>query len=616
MEAASYLFFSQADYHLPYDTFLSLFRRGLFQGEILELMSQAFYFPNVPDLKKQYERNCKLLAQYPYFFKTEFPDFDDLPILFFPYDHQSYVPYDPETNTFLDCIDFNHPVIDQYFFRDLEKPILGKDVYSQYQLEYLRDTVRKSEWVGRENHIYLHYTHWMKFCNYLQCLDLRKLLKDEKFVFLFGDELSQYPIDFKERFGLDYSQYPLKPLGVQEVNRLIWHTQLSAHNGGDFFNEIFHGHPNLLVFDSVLFEQAEDIVKELRQLIKQKASIESSIWSRLAHVRNPSDKDLFVALFLGREKMHQGLDPNSRIVPALFFQPHFHNIYYTAQVYPEGGRCTLVSEQYDLIQRSPLFQGFKYIKTFVPLRRPTTSYGACIRFALNYPYKEIKYSHITDMLGTQILNRSYWADPKDRLFQDSVVVRFEDAKLNPKATFTALAEFLDLPYTQSMTYCSGVNGLNPESLPGNDIGFSTAAVYRTYDAYTDDADRAFIEYFMGDAYEAYGYDFLYYKGEPVDAQWIKEKSEGACHLTQFILETREESAYQQIIDKEGKGEQEAREMAKEDTKLYLKTIMENRLYIAEQLLPNLPFTNEEGQLRRMIPLLKLDPALLEQPLYH
>lgn len=616
MEAASYLFFSQADYHLPYDTFLSLFRRGLFQGEILELMSQAFYFPNVPDLKKQYERNCKLLAQYPYCFKTEFPPFDDLPILFFPYDHQSYVPYDPETNTFDDCIDFNYPVIDQYFFRDLEKPILGKDVYSQYQLEYLRDTVRKSEWVGRENHIYLHYTHWMKFCNYLQCLDLRKLLKDEKFVFLFGDEISQYPIDFKERFGLDYSQYPVKPLGVQEIDRLIWHTQLSAHNGGDFFNEIFHGHPNLLVFESIILEEAEDIVKELRRLMRNRSTMRSSILTRLSNIRHPSDKDLLVAFFLDRKNLHQGLDPNSRIVPALFFQPHFHNIHYTAQVYPEGGRCTLSSEQYNLIQRSPLFQGFKYIKTFVPLRRPTTSYGACIRFALNYPYEAIKYSHVTDVLGTQILNRSYWADPKDRLFQDSVVVRFEDAKLNPKATFTALAEFLDLPYTQSMTYCSGVNGLNPESLPGNDIGFSTAAVYRTYDDYTDDADRAFIEYFMGDAYGAYGYDFLYYKGEPVDAQWIKEKSEGASHLTQFILETREESAYQQIIDKEGKGEQEAREMAKEDTKLYLKTIMENRLYIAEQLLPDLPFTNEEGQLRRMIPLLKLDPALLEQPLYH
>lgn len=50
------------------------------------------------------------------------------------------------------------------------------DVYSQYHLEYLNDNVRKSEWVGRENHIYLHYTDWMTFCAYLQCLELRPLL--------------------------------------------------------------------------------------------------------------------------------------------------------------------------------------------------------------------------------------------------------------------------------------------------------------------------------------------------------------------------------------------------------------------------------------------------------
>ena len=46
--------------------------------------------------------------------------------------------------------------------------MLAADVYSQYELEYLRDNVRKSEWVGRENHVYLHYTDWGTFCAYLQ----------------------------------------------------------------------------------------------------------------------------------------------------------------------------------------------------------------------------------------------------------------------------------------------------------------------------------------------------------------------------------------------------------------------------------------------------------------
>ena len=93
-------------------------------------------------------------------------------------------------------MDLRHPVVSRNFFQNLDKPVLAADVYSQYELEYLRDNVRKSEWVGRENHVYLHYTDWGIFCAYLQVLNLRPLLEEEKLVFLIGDEISQYPIDF------------------------------------------------------------------------------------------------------------------------------------------------------------------------------------------------------------------------------------------------------------------------------------------------------------------------------------------------------------------------------------------------------------------------------------
>lgn len=65
----------------------------------------------------------------------------------------------------------------------MENPVLAKDVYSQYELEYLYDNVRPSEWVGRENHIYLHYADWGTFCASLQCLNVRRLLEDKKLVF-------------------------------------------------------------------------------------------------------------------------------------------------------------------------------------------------------------------------------------------------------------------------------------------------------------------------------------------------------------------------------------------------------------------------------------------------
>ena len=246
LEAALYILQNGGDYKVSYSALIGLYRRGQFREDCLDILTQAFYEPNAKLLKTRYENNCKLLEKYPYLFRKDFIDFEFLPLRFYPYDDNRFVPYHAAEGRFGDYIDFKRPVVGRSFFHDLEKPVLARDVYSQYELEYLNDCVRPSEWVGRDNHIYLHYTDWAVFCAHLQCLNLRPLLEGEKLVFLIGDEGEQYPIDFQARFGVDYSQYPVKPLGVRELNRLIWHTQLSTHNGGDFFNEIFDGHPNLM----------------------------------------------------------------------------------------------------------------------------------------------------------------------------------------------------------------------------------------------------------------------------------------------------------------------------------------------------------------------------------
>ena len=84
LEAASYLFFSKWDHKLPFSIFVSLYNRGLFQVELMNLMQQAFYLPNVQKQKKQYERNCRALSKYPYFFFIRnFPLLRNFPFFFF-----------------------------------------------------------------------------------------------------------------------------------------------------------------------------------------------------------------------------------------------------------------------------------------------------------------------------------------------------------------------------------------------------------------------------------------------------------------------------------------------------------------------------------------------------
>ena len=240
--------------------------------------------------------------------------------------------------------------------------------------------------------------------------------------------------------------------------------------------------------------------------------------NQLSRLHNRTDKDIFVALYLAMADL-RNLDPAARIVPSIFSNPTSTTTTALWARTTRIGRCWTRRSTRSCGTSSP--SSFKYIKTFTPLRRPTTSTGASVRF-MQRQIDEWKPGQepltIPDELTGRVLNRNYMVDWQDRLFQDSVLVRFEDGKLNPKATFTALAAFLDLPYTKSMTYCSRNGERDPESLKGNDRGFDPAAIYRTYEEYLGREERVYLEYLMGDVYRRYGYDFQYYDGAPMDEE--------------------------------------------------------------------------------------------------
>lgn len=633
LEAAVYLLRMGGDYKVAYTQFTALYNEGQFREECLDIMTQAFYTPNVKLMKSRYEKNCAALKKYPYLFRTDFPKFEELPLRFYPFDDNGYLPFDPEKRAFGGYVNYNSPVVSRNFFKNLDDPILAKDVYSQYELEYLYDNVRPSEDVGRENHLYLHYESWEVFCAHLQVLNVRDLLGKKKIIFLFGDKISRYPIDFKEEYGIDYSQYPVKPIGVQDVHRLIWHTQLSSDNGGDFFNEVFDNHPNLICLPSVMMDHIEQSIQEARETYEkadklraagQTPDFELPLAQKCYWDGARSDKDILVTLFMLQGGYMGGLDHAARICPALFFQPHFSNIDY--DLFPdERGRTVIKADAYDTVRNSPVFKAFKYIKTFTPLRRFTTSYAATLRWQIEklVPEKVANNERfvLPDLAADRVTNRSFMTDPEDRLYQDSVLVRFEDGKTNPEATFRALAAFLDLPYTESMTYCSEKGVHDVETAEGNVVGFDTATVYRTYDNYATDEERAYIEFCLRDAYEYYGYDFHYYDGGPVDEERIKKWLEGFTNINGYISRSWENN----VLNNEGltitkKGQPVPQKVTDEIKPLILADICKKnnniRLKIGTAMIDGLYFVNKNGQPLRMMPRLELDPALLQEPLYH
>lgn len=335
-------------------------------------------------------------------------------------------------------------------------------------------------------------------------------------------------------------------------------------------------------------------------------------------MKRRTKKDIMVSLFLNDKRSVVGLDPDARIAPAIFFQPHFGCIEYEARL-DEQNRAILRAEQYEYIRQSPAFQNFKYIKAFTPMRRPTTSYGAGVRYAVDAKTEvnaEGIPAVVNDMVFERILNRGYLRDPEDRLFQDSILVRFEDGKLNPKATFTALAAFLDLPYTESITYCSqfGERDFHTE---GNVDGFDPATVYRTYDDYTNDAERTLIEYFARDAYEQYGYSFHYYDGALMDEARVRELIDGCTTIDGFMRKTyRNALRASELLDNPDISEEDLEAVVEDKLRSEMERTHEKRIETARTLMRGLRFVNLTGQPLQYMKQLELDPALLERPLYH
>ena len=116
MEAAVYLLRMGGDYKVAYTQFTALYSEGQFQAECLDIMTQAFYEPNVKPMKNRYEKNCAALAKYPYLFRKDFPKFEELALRFYPFDDNGYLPFDPQKQEFGGDVDYNNPGGGRDFF--------------------------------------------------------------------------------------------------------------------------------------------------------------------------------------------------------------------------------------------------------------------------------------------------------------------------------------------------------------------------------------------------------------------------------------------------------------------------------------------------------------------
>lgn len=521
LEAAMYLLYEDCDYRIPVTMLVKLHKKGYMKNDIVQLLFSVLWQSNYSIFKENYRSNLAKLKNYKYIFKSKenFPEFEDLDVLFLPFGENTFIPYDQRNDQFGEACKIRQEEIKHYFFKDLSKPVFAEDIYSQYELEYVYDQVRESEHCGKENHIYLYYSDFKKFSSFLQILDLKYITRKDKIVFLFEKEKSMYPIDFKEKYGIDYTLFEPREVKAEDISKLIYHQQYSSHNGGDFFNEIFDAHPCLCTAPSKMYENFVETYKKYNDMDEEHELIVKFLGEKEFGIRKKvhinSEKEnahyFITNLFLQSNILNNGSYACSRIFPAIFIQPHFSNIISESKFINEKTAVT-TNNEHKIIESSIFFKGMKYIKTFEPIRKPIRSYGATMKFFHNENFNSKEKELI---MANEILyileNKNYMYSKNNRIYNDSRLVKFEDAKLHPEIIFKNLAQFLDVPYTDSMKHCSEYGIKDPESLEGNDIGFSKAALNRTYEEYIGFNEGILIECAIRGFYEQYNYKFDYYK---------------------------------------------------------------------------------------------------------
>ena len=624
--------FDQQQYREAFAAFAEIYNQSQDENErkaIFEMLVEAFYAPNTEDLHANYNKNCSLLANYPYQWGFQKCSIEDLPVQIFPATETEYCLFDKQRRTFSELRVINSGQLCDYLFRDLSRPIFRENDCNLYHLQYLEDNVRRSEDYGGDNHIYLYYVDLGELAPLLLLGELEPLLNQKKPVFLIGEENKRrYPIDFKKEFQIDYASIGPTPVRIEEIKRIIFGWKIANVSGTSFLADIMDFHPDLLTIPDCVMHSFVDLyngqlkgktrpeavsfLKRLPDEDPRKAGIINLVRndsvqmseslrkefnrasaeeflavleSVMAEFPCPSAREWLIGIFLTYSCCHKRTF--GRVIPALFLYPH-DDMFYLAGI--EQDR---VNFYFDLVG------SFPYHKVIALIRNPVTQAGSVANFMTHgHPQArnlqgEVQLDPFYCVAVGSFLPKDYYFPLQHPLRESIRVVRFEDLKLNPKATFASMAEFLNISVTQSMfhtTWCGLTrDGITTENTVFD--GFDPAPVYKSYNQYLSVFDKYRIELLLRDLIEVYGYQAKYYDGQQFSYEEIVKMME-----LPFLLESIKTAL------------PPARKHSSRESGM--------RIIKAAAAIKGFPFARDDGTEQfAPLPWLRPKEELLEQPLY-
>lgn len=471
---------------------------------VLEDLKRGFWEPNLAEMEESFKKNAAFLKGYPFFLPRKLVPPRDNRYLLFALTDELFYRFDQREQTFTP-MEANSERETRYFFKDLSRPLLIDDEFNSFNLRFLKDNVRRSEDFADDNHIYLCYENEDALSLLLYCCDLTQLCEDRKFVFLTREDRGLYPLDFKKRFGIDYSGMKPQRLRVEEMQRIcFWYKRgysgtlfglnLLDHNshivmryGADLFYESYSkGYP---LFQLNLPEQVMKDTEKVYTLQGLEAllhhpeiqwgvsDLEDFIqWLEASSITRFTLPKLFRAYFIYKF-YRDSSQTNPRIVPVILWEPHVNAV--------------------DI--HDPLILDFPYITVLNSIRDPIKTVGRI-------------YQREGSIFITQTLAIGYSMNPELR--KHYYGYRLEDAKLHPVETCRALCAVLNVPYDPNMLNDDEVReGINGEPAV---VGFDTAPLHRNVDAVLSAFDQCRLQIFFDSLLRHFGYPAFDFDECPMD----------------------------------------------------------------------------------------------------
>lgn len=540
----------EGDFKSGFIELSAAYANGERDASALQDLRRGFWEPNLTEMKENYQKNSEFLSAYPYIFTKKFVSPEENRYQLFPLSEELFYCFDQGEKNFKALeTDSDHET--KYFFQSLDKPLFVENEYNLYNLCFLRDNVRDSQYFGSDNHIYLHYEDIPSFSMLLYYSDMPTLCGENKFVFLIGNESSLYPLDFKALFPREFSRWKSCPLCVDEIKRVCVFYFTSTHCGNAMIDSLMDAHPNLLTIkefglssfpsfyeeclknrsvDSFIVELIEHQTEKRYQpfltffnkiypnsdaALPDAQKFLEHLKLLLSGVPQPTELQWFVALYLANARA-LGQNMHSRIVPAVF-----HALHSVWNNQPE----------IELGNMLEIYHEFPYVKVFSAIRRPDSRIAGEIKYEMKC--RELYHLENCDCFSYLFIRCGAWKNIDwRRVFFDEhahfsynqmAVIRFEDVKQAPKETLSKLCSFLNIPWSDMLLHCThnGVQTIYKDA--GTVISdFDPAPLApEYYRAYLNDFDRYRLELLYSKEYEMWNYTPQFYCGIAYSEQEIK-----------------------------------------------------------------------------------------------